>query len=192
MAAPSETFISVDVETSGPYPERYSLLSIGACVVENPDEGFYIELKPAKSQVLESSLRVSQLSIEKLSREGVPPALAMQELQDWLRKVAPAGQRPIMVAFNTPFDWAFINHYFLEYLGENPFGHSAIDIKAFYMGLVGCPWEETSMLYLSPRFLKGQQLPHDALADARLQADLFRKLLSQARGETVSGARDNG
>lgn len=191
MPAPSETFISVDVEASGPYPERYSLLSIGACVVDNPDEGFYIELKPAKSQVLESALRVSQLSVEKLSREGTPPALAMQEFRDWLRKVAPAGQRPIMVAFNTPYDWAFINHYFLEYLGENPFGHSAIDIKAFYMGLVGCPWEETSMLYLSPRFLKGQQLPHDALADARLQADLFRKLLAQARGDTVPGRQES-
>ncbi len=187
MSAPSETFISVDVEASGPYPERYSLLSIGACLVDNPDEGFYIELKPAKSQVLESALRVSQLSIERLSKEGIPPALAMQELRDWLRKVAPSGQRPIMVAFNTPYDWAFINHYFLEYLGDNPFGHSAIDIKAFYMGLVGCPWEETSMLYLSPRFLKGQQLPHDALADARLQADLFRKLLAQSRGESVRG-----
>src|SRR5512146_1376015 len=135
MAAPSEMFISVDVEASGPYPERYSLLSIGACVVDNPDEGFYIELKPAKSQVLESALRVSQLSVERLSREGTPPALAMQEFRDWLRKVAPTGQRPIMVAFNTPYDWAFINHYFLEYLGDNPFGHSAIDIKAFYMGL---------------------------------------------------------
>jgi ribonuclease T len=191
MPAPSETFISVDVETSGPYPERYSLLSIGACIVDNPDEGFYIELKPAKSQVLESALRISQLSIETLAKEGTPPALAMQEFRDWLRKVAPAGQRPVMVAFNTPYDWAFINHYFLEYLGENPFGHSAIDIKAFYMGLVGCPWEETSMLYLSPRFLKGQQLPHDALADARLQADLFRKLLSQARGETVRDRPDS-
>ncbi len=166
-------------------------MSIGACVVDNPDEGFYIELKPAKSQVLESALRVSQLSIEKLSKDGTPPALAMQEFRDWLRKVAPAGQRPVMVAFNTPYDWAFINHYFLEYLGENPFGHSAIDIKAFYMGLVGCPWEETSMLYLSPRFLKGQQLPHDALADARLQADLFRKLLAQARGEAVRGSQGN-
>lgn len=192
MSAPSETFISVDVETSGPYPERYSLLAIGACRVDSPEEGFYIELKPAKSQVLESSLRVSQLSIEKLSREGIPPALAMQEFADWLRRVASAGERPIMVAFNTPFDWAFINHYFLAYLGENPFGHSAIDIKAFYMGLVGCPWEETSMLYLSPRFLKGHQLPHDALADARLQADLFRKLLAQARGEMIEGAQDNG
>jgi len=185
MPAPSETFVSVDVETAGPYPERYSLLSIGACLVDNPGQGFYIELKPAKAQVMESALRLSQLSVERLSKEGTAPALAMQQFTDWIHRVAPAGQRPLMVAFNAPFDWAFMNHYFLEYLGENPFGHSAIDIKAFYMGLTGCPWEETSMLYLSPRFLKGQQLPHDALADARLQAELFRKLRSQASGETV-------
>jgi DNA polymerase III epsilon subunit-like protein len=105
----------------------------------------------------------------------------MQQLSDWVHRVAPAGQRPLMVGFNAPFDWSFLNHYFLEYLGENPFGHYPKDIKAFYMGLTGCQWEETSMLYLSPRFLKGQQLPHDALADARLQADLFKKLLAQAR-----------
>lgn len=188
MTAPGETFISVDVEASGPYPERYSLLSIGACLVDEPGQGFYIELKPVKSQVIESALRVSQLSIEKLTKEGVAPALAMQQLAEWIRRVAPAGQRPLMVAFNAPFDWSFVNHYFLEFHGENPFGHSAIDIKAFYMGLTGCPWEETSMLYLSPRFLKGQQLPHDALADARLQAGLFRKLLAQSHGETVKSA----
>ncbi len=185
MIPSGEIFISVDVETSGPYPERYSLLSIGACLVDDPGEGFYVELKPDKLQVQESALRVSQLSIERLSKEGTAPALAMQLFTDWIRRVAPAGQRPVMVGFNAPFDWSFINHYFLEYLAENPLGHSAIDIKAFYMGLSGCPWEETSMLYLSPRFLKGQQLPHDALADARLQAGLFRKLLAQSRGETV-------
>ncbi len=187
MPAPSETFISVDVETAGPYPERYSLLSIGACLVDDPSEGFYIELKPTKTQVVESALRVSQLSIARLTTEGTAPALAMQQFTDWIHRVAPTGQRPIMVAFNAPSDWAFVNHYFLEYLGENPFGHSAIDIKAFYMGLIGCPWEETSMLYLSPRFLKAQPLPHDALADARLQADLFRKLIGQARGVAMSG-----
>jgi ribonuclease T len=185
MPAPSETFVSVDIETAGPYPERYSLLSIGACLVDNPDHGFYIELKPAKAQVMESALRLSQLSVEQLSKEGIAPPLAMQQFNEWIRRAAPAGQRPLMVAFNAPSDWAFMNHYFLEYLGENPFGQSAIDIKAFYMGLTGCPWEETSMLYLSPRFLKGRQLPHDALADARLQAVLFRKLRSQARGARV-------
>ncbi len=185
MAAPSETFLSVDIETSGPYPERYSLLSIGACLVEDPSQGFYIEVKPTKTQVVDSALRDNQLTVERLSKEGMAPALAIQQFSDWIHQVVPSSQRAVMVAFNAPMDWAFINHYFLEYLDENPLGRSAIDIKAFYMGLTGCPWEETSMLYLSPRFLKGRQLPHDALANARLQADLFRKLLAQARGERV-------
>ncbi len=185
MSPTSETFVSIDVETAGPYPERYSLLSIGASLVDDPNQGFYIELKPDKAQAVESALRVSQLSIEKLSADGMAPALAMQQFSDWLHQVVPAGQRPIMVAFNAPHDWAFINHYFLGYLAENPLGNSAIDIKAFYMGLTGCPWEETSMLYLSPRYLKGQQVPHDALANARQQGELFRKLLAQARGEAV-------
>jgi uncharacterized OsmC-like protein len=30
---PDKTYISVDVETSGPTPGDYSLLSIGACLV---------------------------------------------------------------------------------------------------------------------------------------------------------------
>ena len=185
MPAPSETFFSVDIETSGPYPERYSLLAIGACLVEDPSQGFYVELKPTKTHVLNSALRDNELTVERLTREGLAPALAIQEFADWIHEAAPQGQRPLMVAFNAPMDWGFLNHYFLEYLDENPFGRSAIDIKAFYMGLTGCPWEETSMLYLSPRFLRGQRLPHDALANARLQADLFRKLLAQARGERV-------
>ena len=185
MSAPSESFISIDVETAGPYPGRYSLLSIGACPVEDPQNGFYIELKPINKEAVESALHVTELSFDKLSKEGVEPIIAMQAFADWIRQVAPGGTRALMVGYNAPSDWGFINHYFLEYTGENPFGHSAVDIKAFYMGLIGCAWEETSMLYLSPRFLKGQKLPHDALADARLQADLFRKLLAQARGDRV-------
>ncbi len=186
MSAPTETYISIDVEAAGPYPERYSLLSVGACLVSDPEQGFYVEIKPVKTEVQESVLQASDLSVEKLSREGVEPVRAMREFADWIHQVAPNGRRPLMVAFNAPHDWAFINHYFLEYVGENPLGRSAIDIKAFYMGLIGCAWEETSMLYLSPRFLKGQALPPDSLADARLQAGLFRKLLSQARHEALS------
>lgn len=185
MSAPSESFISVDIESSGPYPERYSLLAIGACLVEQPSEGFYIELKPTGVQLLESALRDSQLSMARLAKDGIAPALSIQHFSDWIRGATSQDQRAIMVAFNAPHDWAFLNHYFLEYLGENPFGRSAIDIKAFYMGLTGSPWEETSMLYLSPRFLRGREVPHDALANARLQADLFRKLLAQSRGERV-------
>jgi len=181
MTAPDETFIAVDVEAAGPYPERFSLLAIGACLVEQPEQGFYVELKPLKREVDELTLQVARLSLDKLAVHGTDPARAMQLMAGWIRRVVPPGRQPVMVAYNAPFDWPFINHYFIEYAGVNPLGHSAIDIKAFYMGLFGCAWEETSMFYLSPRFLKGQKSPGDALADARRQAELFRKLLAQAR-----------
>jgi hypothetical protein len=43
-SAPRDVLVSVDVETSGPAPGRYSLLAIGACLVDNPGHSFYVEL----------------------------------------------------------------------------------------------------------------------------------------------------
>ena len=42
-----EAFVSVDVETAGPNPAQYALLSLGACLVSDPERGFYVELKPS-------------------------------------------------------------------------------------------------------------------------------------------------
>lgn len=183
MPASGETFISVDVEAAGPYPGRYSLLSIGACSVADPQQTFYIELKPINREAVASALQVSHLSLEILAETGADPRQTMQRFADWIHQVIPAGDRAVMVGFNVPYDWAFIDHYFLQFLGENPFGHTALDIKAFYMGLTGCAWDETSMAFLSPRRMDGNQLSHHALADARMQAELFSRLLAQARGE---------
>ena len=41
-----ECFISVDIETAGPVPAKYAILSIGACLVEDPEQTFYVELMP--------------------------------------------------------------------------------------------------------------------------------------------------
>ena len=74
-----ETYISVDVETAGPTPDDYSMLSIGACLVDDPASGFYVELKPLTDNVLESSLAVSGLSMERLAEEGLTPVDAMRQ-----------------------------------------------------------------------------------------------------------------
>jgi DNA polymerase III epsilon subunit-like protein len=181
MAGPREIFLSVDIETSGPYPERYALLSIGACVVDDPEEGFYVELKPSPPLPEASGLYASALSSERRSRHGQEPRRAMLAMALWIRRVVPSDRRPIMVAFNATYDWPFINHYFHESVGDNPLGRGAIDIRAFYMGLRGCAWEETSMLYLSRLLQRVQERGQDALSDARLQAGLFRRLLADAR-----------
>jgi ribonuclease T len=181
-----EVYISVDVETAGPNPNQYSMLSIGACLVDDPDRSFYVEIEPLSDAVVDSSLAVSGLSMEALSENGTDPATAMQQFADWVTEVAPAGTAPIFVAFNAVFDWMFVDDYFQRFLGRNPFGHSALDIKAFYLGMAGGTWAGTSMRVLSPLYLAGHHLSHNALGDARDQAGLFRTLRAEAEARRTN------
>jgi ribonuclease T len=181
-----ETYISVDVETAGPTAHEFSMVSIGACLVDDPESGFYVELKPTSDNVDESALAVSGLSMETLAAEGLTPTDAMRQFEDWIELVTPQGNAPIMVAFNAVFDWMFIDTYFHRFLGRNPFGHSALDIKAYFLGYAGGSWAGTSMRVLSPLYLGGQHLTHNALGDARDQANIFRQVKAEADAKRAS------
>lgn len=176
-----EVYISVDIETAGPSPSHYSLLSIGACSVSQPDKSFYIELQPVNDELLPEAFAVHGLSIEELKTNGVPPAEAMKKFDSWLKEVVPKDQTPVFVAFNAPFDWMFINIYFYRYLGHNPFGHAAIDIKAYYMGVTGSTWKGTAMQNVSRGYLSGRGISHNAEEDAINQAEIFSQLYKEAR-----------
>lgn len=178
---PTENFISVDVETSGPNPSDYSLLTIGACTITGRQSTFYVELKPVSDKAMPEALAVSRLSMSRLAEKGQDPTTAMRRFENWLREETILGQRPIFVAFNAAFDWMFVNDYFHRYLGRNPFGHAAIDIKSYFMGLWGVRFDETSMRHVGSRYLGNQQLTHHALRDALDQADIFRKMLEEAK-----------
>ncbi len=178
LAKEISTYISVDVETSGPNPYEYSLLSIGACTIREPRSTFYIELKPVNDNQLPSAMQVSGLSLAELAERGLEPREALELFEEWLKHTV-RHERPIFVGFNSPFDWMFAADYFHRYLGRNPFGYSAIDVKSFYMGLKGVTWEDTSMRRISPIYLEGRRLSHNALEDALVQAELFEKMLDE-------------
>jgi ribonuclease T len=171
-----EVYISVDIEAAGPVPGEYSMLSIGASVVGKPETSFYAELKPINGNVVPEALSVSGLDMAKLAKDGQEPRAAMETLRDWVQDVA-AGRKPVFVGFNASFDWSFVNWYFHKYLGDNPFGFSALDIKAYYMGLSGSKWGETTSSQIPREFQPNQVPTHNALADARAQAEMFAKLL---------------
>lgn len=179
----AEAYVSVDVETAGPNPSQYSLLSIGACLVARPEITFYVELQPVNGNALPEAMAVNGLSLERLAESGLPPAEAMARFEAWLGAQVPPGERPVFVAFNAPFDWMFVNDYFHRFLGRNPFGHAALDVKAFYMGLAGVPWSETRMAQVAAQYLGGRPLAHHALRDAQDQAELLRWLLAEAAGK---------
>ena len=173
-------YISVDVETAGPYPGAYSLLSIGACTLLAPRQTFYVEMQPESLDCTPEALAIHGLSPEKLLKEGIPPREAVQKFAAWLNAVVPEGVNPIFVALNAPFDWSFVNDAFHRHLGENPFGHSAIDIKAFYMGLTASPWSRTGWKDIRTGSTDFHPLVHNALQDAIDQGDLFYTLLERA------------
>lgn len=175
-----ELYISVDVETAGPIPADYALLSIGACLVEEPSNSFYIELQPDREKISAEAMAIHGLTLETLKNNGTPAKEAMQAFADWIEGVSGDNKRVIFVALNAPFDWMFINDYFLRYLGTNPFGHSALDIKAYFMGQTGVDWSQTSMQHMSSHFLEERHLSHNALADAQDQAEIFKMILKQA------------
>lgn len=183
MDAEFETYISVDVETAGPAPERFALLSIGACRVADPDTTFTIELQPDRMESDEQAMRVAGLTLEGLLKTGVAPAEAMARFAEWLERVTPEGQHPVFVAFNAPFDWMFVSTYFSRYLGTNPFGYAALDIKAYAMGARRCRWKDTSFRILSAAYGGRDSLIHNALQDALDQARLFRQLLMDPEGQ---------
>jgi len=174
-----EMLISIDIETAGPSPREYSILSIGACVIFEPTKTFYVEIQPMNENFQPEALHISGLSLEKLKTTGLTPRDAMRRFADWLEEVTPREHKPVFVAFNAPFDWMFVNEYFHHFIGRNPFGHSALDIKAFYMGMTGSCWHETSMSNVTRHYFGERHLSHHALQDALDQAELFRLMLAE-------------
>ena len=156
------SWISVDIEADGPIPGDYSMVSFGAVVVEpGLERTFYSELKPISDRYVPEALAVSGFSREEtLAFEE--PAAVMARFRDWLASVSDGRLR--FAADNNGFDWQFVNWYFHHFLGENPFGHSSVNLASLYQGLVGD-------VFRSFKHLRRTAHTHNALDDARGNAE---------------------
>jgi ribonuclease T len=188
MSPKREIYISVDVETAGPIPGEYSLLSIGACDVDDESISFCVELKPINRNADPRALEVTGLSLDRLDERGEEPAVAMAAFGAWASALADEGAVLVFVGFNAPFDWSFVNYYFHRFTGANPFGFTALDIKALYMGVTGSTWSDTRSSQVSKHLSPVRRGDHDALHDAKYQAELFR--LVRALGRQTAGRGD--
>jgi DNA polymerase III epsilon subunit-like protein len=138
-----------------------------------------VELKPlADRPWSDEAQTVHGLTRQHLASNGLEPAEAMARLDDWVRTVS-VGRWPVFVGFNAPFDWMFVADYFWRYLGRNPFGISALDLKSLYMGREGVTWAQTRKANIAARLDMDLEPTHNALDDARDQARLALTLLQR-------------
>lgn len=180
-----ECFISVDVETTGPVPAIYSMYQLGACVVGDEKSQFFGEIQLISEQVVPEALAACNVTLEQLRLRGDSPTTVMEKFSDWATKVA-GKRKPILVAFAATFDWMFVEWYLQVFTGGSPFGHAGLDMKAYYMGLTGCRWDETKMSRIHPRYRSTRPHTHNALDDAIEQAEMFAKMLEH-RAEIGGG-----
>ncbi len=179
----AERYFSVDVESSGPIPGAYSMLSLGACLVDDTEESFYVELKPISLAFVPDAMKVSGLNLDRLQEIGEFPEKAMLAFRSWVETAA-GSCRPVFVGFNACYDWQFVNWYTESFAGGNPFGFGGIDIKSYFMGLSGRKWSETTSSQLPAEFQPDTAQTHNALEDARAQASIFRKLMLKREAVT--------
>ena len=182
----TETWVSVDIEASGPTPSTGSMLAIGACLVDRPETGLRLFLQPDPDLPWDAQAQsIHGLDRAELERNGLAPAAALRALEAWLAEVVPPGSRPVFVALNAPFDWMFVADAAWRHLGRNPFGPSALDLKALYLGRHlddVTHWSETSRVSILERYPVSLPHTHDPLDDAREQAAICRALLDGSAG----------
>ena len=176
---PPEFFIIIDIETAGPSPHNFAMLSLGASTIGPNNQTFYIELKPDLPSFTDEAMKVNGLDLEHLYKEGENAEEAMKAFEGWIKKVTPPGYAPVFTAFNAPFDWMFVNTYFHRYLGYNPFGHKALDIKALFMGLHHVDFAETSHHNICEHYGLKTSLSHHALEDAVQEAQLLKMIVEE-------------
>jgi DNA polymerase III epsilon subunit-like protein len=126
-------YIMVDVESDGPIPGDYSMISFGAVLVNDTlDQTFYGQLKPISDKFIPEALAVSGFTREDTLSFN-DPAQVMLDFRNWIEEVC--NDRPLFISDNNGFDWMFICWYFHHYLGTNPFGHSSQNLGSLYKGM---------------------------------------------------------
>jgi hypothetical protein len=163
------TYIMVDVEADGPIPGDYSMIAIGAIVVEPAlERTFSGRLKPISDKWVADALSVTRWSREE-TLAFPDPTTTMQQFEEWLRQVA--GDNPRFVS-DGDGDWGFVNWYFHHFLGRNPFGFSAMNLGSIYTGLV-------KNVRASFKHLRRTTHTHDPVDDARGNAEAMLTMIAE-------------
>jgi hypothetical protein len=184
-AKTADVYFSADIETDGPIPGPYSMLSFALVYAgtfdgnefarpDNYRRVFYEELRPISEAFEPEALHVNGLDRSRLIREGSAPERAMTEASQWVKDVAGDG-RPVLVAYPLSFDWSWLYWYFVRFsAGGSPFNYSqCFDIKTALAVKARIPISEAGRSKLRASLKPRHPHTHHAIDDAIAQAEIF-------------------
>lgn len=180
-----EIYISTDVETDGPIPGPHSMLSFGsAAYTENKElvSTFSANLETlpnASAHPKTAEWWKTQPEAWAACRSNLEsPQVAMVRYVTWIKSLK---GKPVFVAYPAGFDFLFVYWYLMNFVGESPFSHSALDVKSFAMAVLKKDYRESTKRNMPKHWF--DKLPHNhvALDDAIEQGALFCNMLKENR-----------
>lgn len=182
MAARPEVYVSTDVETDGPIPGPYSMLSFGSAAylpdktllatfsatldtlpgaVGHPDTMAWWATQPHAWAAARTDTRA--------------PEQVMVEYANWLDELPGL---PVFCAYPAGFDFTFVYWYLIRFTGRSPFSHSALDIKTYAMALLGRGYRASTKRNMPMSWFDPAPHTHVALDDAIEQGALLANMLA--------------
>ncbi len=160
-------YIMCDIESDGPVPGMYSMVSFGAVAVEpGLNRTFYGQCNPISLDWIPEALAVSGHTREECL-EFPTPIETMTKFEKWLEGLKE--KRLMFISDNNGFDWQFINYYFHRCLRENPFGFSSTNLGSLYKGM------EKNM-FKNFKHLRDTKHTHDPVQDSIGNAEALLKM----------------
>jgi DNA polymerase III epsilon subunit-like protein len=161
-------YISVDIEADGPIPGDYSMIALGAVVVDRDLETtFYAEIRPISENYVVDALAVSGFTREQTLTFALPYA-TMNEFADWLDEQA-AHDKIKFISDNAGFDWMFVCWYLHHFAKRNPFGYSSESLTSMFHGY-------KQDMRARFRHMRRTKHSHNALDDAKGNAEVIQQL----------------
>jgi DNA polymerase III epsilon subunit-like protein len=177
--------IFLDLETSGLDPVKDGILSIGAVDLDNPDEFFYAEPKlPRGKEIDDKALKINGFTrYDSVDSAKKTLANTLHEFQKWLSKI-----KEVSIAGHNPsFDADFLRQAFKEEGFEWVFGHRYVDIHSTAISTylsknIEIPRKHGRFAVNLDHILWSVGLPkrsgpHNALTDAKLEAEAYQRLI---------------
>lgn len=194
-----EIYVSTDVETDGPIPGDFSMLSIGSVAYDHKNNNerqigsFYCNLKP-----LEGATRDPHTmewwtqhpeAWKQTQQDPQDPEEAMQKYLKWVRSLTyriddknKGVSVPVFVGYPASFDFMFVYWYLKHFTGRSPFGFQALDIKTYAMAALGRKYKSISKRTMPKRWFSNLPHTHIALDDAAEQGKIFFNIKREIEG----------
>ena len=189
-----DVYFSADVETDGPIPGPFSMLSFGLVYAGAYDgttfyrppeylEKYYVELRPISDAFEREALAINGIDRDSLVEQGADPTAAMTDAAGWVRQRAGIGA-PVIVAYPLSFDWMWLYWYFMRFSTTgSPFAHSrGFDIKTAISIKLRRMISKSGRSRIPEAVRSSFPHTHNALDDAIEQAEIFANIFAMEEG----------